>query len=111
MKEALIEYHQLLAVPRPVVLAPPPQILPTPEVANEKDSPCAVHETKTDAISTKEVVAGKLVELTLVDAAAGDAEPNVMVGEGLVEKTDPVGEVILDVNVASEELEIDDSLC
>ena len=97
LKEALIEYHQLLAVPRPVVLASPlPEIFLQSVVAASKD---AAEEAPTNGVA--KIDAGK--PEVAKDEAGDDAEPEV--------EADPVGEVVLDVNVASEELELDDSLC
>ena len=112
LKEALIEYHQLLAVPRPVVLTP---ALPEPDVVTEtilsqipmKDAQVETvvdHVEATNTVSTEETafkVGSAKVEVTAKVDAAGDAD--------LDAESDPVGEVVLDVNVASEEL--DDSLC
>ena len=64
----------------------------------------------TDVNPAKDVDVGKSTGVSAVNAA-GDAEVEVVVAGSPVVETDPVGEVVLDVNVASEELELDDSLC
>ena len=125
LKEALIEYHQLLTVPLPVILASPTPLpglvaatsdQPRPEALTKDvqvetgnrdwlegaSSASALESSSKPALETVKFELG--VSHMEAGAGDGDVEPEVT-------ETDHVGEVVLDVNVASDELELDDSLC
>ena len=109
LKEALIEYHQLLSVPRTLVLDEPEFLRSKDSAAAKEKAAPANAETQIEGAPRAEATKPEANAGVTVDAAGdGEVITSVMVSE------DPVGEVVLDVthvNSGIEQLELDDSLC